>query len=169
MTRILKITGAVSAVLFVFLAILGKVWLQPQGFAVFDAHFGGYSVEAAREYLAALEEAGRTGLYLGLFRGVDTVFPLLLTFTLAGVIWTQARGMPGVVRGVIALTPCVYFGLDLAENAAVAHLLHFGPQVSAGAILQASAYTLAKWICLTLAMLLAVWAWRLAPKEKADK
>ncbi|GAA6174536.1 hypothetical protein [Sulfitobacter pacificus] len=168
MNRTLKITGGLSATLFVFLAILGKGWLQPGDFGVFDAHFGGYSVEGAREYLAALDAAGRTDLYLGLFHRVDTALPLLLTFTLSGVIWTQALGMPKILRGVVALTPCVYLGLDLAENAAVAHLLQYGPQVSAGAILQASAYTVAKWICLALAMLLAVWAWRLAPKERAQ-
>lgn len=168
MSRILKITGGLSAALFVFLVVLGKGWLEQGGFAVFDAHFGGYSVEGAREYLAELAQAGRTDLYLGVFRWVDTVFPLLLSFTLAGVIWTQAWGMPVAVRGLVALTPCFYLGLDLAENAAVAHMLQFGPQVSAGAILQASAYTVAKWICLALAMLLAVWAWRLSPTNGAS-
>ncbi|MDF3415740.1 hypothetical protein HKX54_14800 [Sulfitobacter sp. M57] len=166
MKAILKASGAASAALMVGLAVMGRVWLQPGDFGIFDAHFGGYSVDAARLYLAALKQAGRTELYLGVFRVLDTVLPILLSFTLAGVIWTQARGMPKVVRGVVALTPCVYLWLDLSENAAVAHLLRFGPQVSAGAILQASAYTVAKWICLTLAMLLAVWAWRLAPKEE---
>lgn len=169
MKQTLKITGAVSAALIVFLAILGRGWLQPEDFGPFDGHIGGYSVEAARGYLAALETVGRTDLYLGLYRWVDTVLPVLLTFTLAGVIWTQARKVQPVLRVVVTLTPCVYLWLDLAENAAVAHLLSFGPQVSAGAILQANAYTVAKWICLTLAMLLMVWAWRLAPKEGADR
>ncbi len=163
MTRILRITGALSAALFLVLLILAKGWLGAGGFSIFDDHFAGYSVASARDYLSALS-AEQTALYLGLFRWIDTVFPIMLTFTLAGVIWTQARGMSRLVRGFVALTPCVYLMLDLSENAAVAHLLNIGPQVSAGAILQASAYTIAKWISLTLAMLLCVWAWRLSPK-----
>ena len=164
MRWILWITGALSAVLFIALVILAKGWLGAGGFSIFDDHLAGYSVASARDYLSALT-VEQTALYLGLFRWIDTVFIILLTFTLASLIWTQARGMSRLVRGFIALTPCVYLMLYLSENAAVAHLLNIGPQVSAGAILQASAYTIAKWISLTLAMLLCVWAWRLSPKE----
>ncbi len=164
MSRILKIMGLQSAALFIALVVLAKFMIEPEGFTIFDSHFGGYSVAEARDFLTALSEK-QTQTYLGLFRTLDTVFPVLLALTLAGVIWTQARAMHVAVRAVIALSPCVYLGLDLAENASIALLLVTGPQVSAGAILQASAYTVAKWISLTLAMLLAVWAWRLAPKD----
>lgn len=163
MRQMVRITGALAVALFAVLVILSKGWLEPPGFTVFDGRFGGYDVEYARDYLAALSDS-QTALYLGLFRWLDTAMPILLAVTLAGVIWSQATGSQKIVRGIIALSPCVYLALDLTENAAVAHLLQTGPQVSAGAILQASALTVGKWISLTLAMLLVVWAWRLSPK-----
>ncbi|KIN61893.1 hypothetical protein Z946_749 [Sulfitobacter noctilucicola] len=164
MNNLLKLTGAVSALLFAVLALMSLAWLQADGMGVFDARFGGYGVDESRSYIAALSD-DQTALYQGAFRQIDTVFPILLAITLIGVIWQHARNVNAVVRGVIALSPCVYLALDLAENAAVAHMLTTGPQVSAGAILQASAYTVAKWISLALAMLLAVWAWRLSPRS----
>lgn len=160
--RLLWVTGALSLALFACLAVMAMGWLEASGIGVFDGNLSGYSVSAARAYLNAVNE-DQIALYVGWFHRLDTVLPITLAFTIGGVIWSLGpRGLLGVLT---ALTPLAYCYLDLAENVAVAAMLRAGPRATDALILQASAYTTSKWISLALALLLAVWAWRIKSKE----
>ena len=155
--------ATLAVICFIALALIAKLWIEPQGFMIFDSHLRGYSPVMAKAFLEAIT-AEQTQVYLGIFRQIDTVFPVLATISLAGAIWLNARGVRWGLRGVAALCPLVYLMLDLAENAAVAQMLRIGPLVFDGSILQASALTQGKWICLAVSFILLVWAWRVAPK-----
>jgi hypothetical protein len=161
--RVVRAAAVAAVACFAALAVLAMGWLEPVGHKIFDSHLRGYDPETARAYLTALT-ADQTALYLGLFRGLDTVFPALAAFALGGVIWLNTRGLPVAARLLLLLAPAAYLVMDYAENAMVARMLRGGPQVFEATILQASAFTTTKWIMLTAAGIVAVWAWRLAPK-----
>lgn len=115
----------------------------------FDLRPLGYSVAEARAYLAGFTPAG-TALYLGPIRLTDTLFPVLLTATL----W-----LPLIGRGQLWFLPALAYGLsDLGENLATARLLNIGTQVQAEAVALASGFTQAKFLTLTIAVLLALYA-----------
>lgn len=167
MIRLLWSLFAATLAVFASLLYLSLFRLMAGGGMPFDDRVAGYSVNSARGYLEALSP-DQTALYLGPFQTLDTALPILLALTLALFIWHHAQGVSRPLRLLAAITPCVYLLLDLRENAFIAVLLENGPQVSAGAILQASAYTVGKFISLMLAFLLCVWAWRLVPSVKPD-
>lgn len=115
----------------------------------FDLRLMGYSLAEARAYLTALSPDG-AGVYLGPFRLLDTLVPLLVTATLC---------LPLYRRGQFWFLPALAYGLfDLAENIAVARLLHTGPEVEAKAVALASSFTQAKFAALAIAVLLALYA-----------
>ena len=125
------------------------------GLMPFDLRWSGYGPAEAREFLAALTPEGR-GTYLGPVRITDTLFPILFTLTLCLPLrgWSAPWFLPALAYGL----------LDLAENMAVARLLHAGPEVAAGPVAFASALTMAKFAALVVALGLALrglWAkWR---------
>ena len=130
-------------------------YLAPQlsaesgGALPFDLRPLGYSLAAARAYLAALTPAG-TALYLGPIRLDDTVFIVLFTATLC---------LPLRRKAELWFLPALAYGLfDLAENVAVARLLHLGAEVDAGAVALASGFTQAKYVAVTIAAVLALFA-----------
>ncbi len=155
MNRWLRITWALAAACFLALAVLSIGWLEPDGHKVFDSRLFGYSPEQAEAYLAALGPRARA-LYLGLFRGLDTVFPALLAVGLAGIILQRPRGAMRVLAlGAVLL----YLVADYSENALVAALLRGGPD--AQTVWWASRATLTKWASLGgAAGLAALMAWR---------
>tara|TARA_R110002049_G_scaffold140930_6_gene302344 strand:+ start:1452 stop:1967 length:516 start_codon:yes stop_codon:yes gene_type:complete len=155
--RLLWAGGLAALLCFVALAVMSKFWLEPDGLIVFDSRLRGYDPAAARAYLAALS-ADQRALYLGAFRVLDTVFPIVLAGTLAGVIWRGAGVRLAMVRVLALLMPGVYLMLDLTENALVAVILR--GQATDATIVLASALTQGKWLVLAVAMLLAVWAMR---------
>jgi hypothetical protein len=125
---------------------------QTGGGVPFDLRPLGYSLGEARAYLAGFTPSG-TALYLGPIRLNDTVFPILFTVTLC---------LPLGGRGQIWFLPALAYGIsDLAENLAVARLLRVGPEVQAEAVALASGFTQAKFLALTVAIVLALAAlWR---------
>ena len=115
----------------------------------FDLRIMGYSLVEAQVYLAQLSPAG-VALYLGPVRLADTVFPILLTATLC---------LPLRRRGQLWFLPALAYGLfDLAENVAVARLVHMGPEVEAHAVAVASGFTQAKFLSAAIAAGLALFA-----------
>lgn len=115
----------------------------------FDLRPFGYSLTEARAYLAGFTPAG-TALYLGPVRLNDTIFPILFTATLC---------LPLLGRGQFWFLPALAYGLsDLAENLATARLLRVGPEVQAEAVAFASGFTQVKFLTLTVAILLALFA-----------
>ncbi|MBM1310415.1 hypothetical protein JQT66_09585 [Sulfitobacter mediterraneus] len=163
--RLVKLSAAGSLALFLALAVLSKGWLEPDGMLIFDSRLAGYGLAEANTYLGALE-AGQKQLYLGWFRWLDTVFPALLTFCLAGVVWGQARGVHPAMRLSLMIIPAAYLVMDLAENALVAEMLR-SAALDADTVGRASGFTIAKWGFLALSLGLCVWAWRWAPKQRA--
>jgi hypothetical protein len=141
------------AVLILYLAPLLSA--QTGGGVPFDLRPLGYSLGEARAYLAGFTPAG-TELYLGPIRLNDTAFPILFTVTLC---------LPLIGRGQLWFLPALIYGMaDLAENLAVARLLRIGPEVQAEAVALASGCTQAKFLAVTVAILLALYglwhAWR---------
>lgn len=149
-------------VLFVALLVITGRALTPDGLAPFDSRFTGYSAEEARKYMAALARVQGTETYLGVFRALDTVFPVLLALTFLGAIWvnTGALGLPW--RVLLVAAPALYLYTDLFENARVAQMLVAGPDVASGLVRKASTLTQVKWICVaaSLATIVAAWGHR---------
>ena len=164
--RFIRLCAIGATLCFAALAVLSKVWIEPAGLAIFDSRFGGYSPSDVQEFLAAVTPA-QIHNYLGPFRWLDTVFPLLLTVTLMGVIWLNARNVHVILRAFAVLGPLAYLNMDLSENTLVAQMLQNAPQVSDSMALRASGYTQAKWICLAVSGVLVLWAWRFTPKGDA--
>lgn len=162
--RLLWVCAVTALLCFVGLAVLSTTALQPEGMAIFDSRLGGYTPSDARAYLAAVTPA-QVAAYLGPFRQLDTVFPVLLTISLMGSIWLNSGGEARFRRITFLLGPAVYLALDLTENASVAQMLRDGVGVLDAQVQQASIYTRAKWMCLALSLLVVVWAWRFAAKE----
>ena len=135
---------------------------MPNGLDPFDSRFLGYSAEDARSYIAALARAGGTDTYLGVFRTLDTVFPLALTITFLGTLWlnTASLGLP--LRMLLLFCPLLYLVADLLENAQVAAMLIAGPEGSATFVEKASRMTQIKWfgVAVSLAAMTATWGHR---------
>lgn len=141
------------ATLATYAVLLGYVTPQlvadARGGMPFDLRLTGYGLAEARAYLSGLSPAG-VALYLRPFRLIDTILPMLVTATLCLPLWR---------RGQFWFLPALAYGLfDLAENIAVARLLHTGPEVGAEAVALASGFTQAKFTALAVAVLLAVLA-----------
>ncbi|MBI1173304.1 hypothetical protein GC209_18100 [bacterium] len=147
---------ATVAAYVLLVGYLGPQLVADAGGALpFDLRPMGYSLAEARAYLALLSPAG-VALYLGPIRWADSLVPILVTATLC----LPLRG-----RGQIWFLPALAYGLfDLAENVAVARLLHQGTDVEAQAVALASGCTQAKYLCLAVAVVLALFglwqAWR---------
>lgn len=121
---------------------------QSGGGTPFDLRALGYTLTEAKAYLSTLTPAG-TALYLGPIRLNDTVFPILFTATLC---------LPLRRLGQLWFLPALAYGLfDLAENVAVARLLHAGVDVEAGAVALASGFTQAKFAAAAVAVLVALY------------
>lgn len=158
---------AVAAVLcLVALVIISKLWIAPAGMVIFDSRLAGYAPADARVFLDTITPA-QTQTYLGLFRRLDTAFPILLTVSFLGTIWLNTGAEKPRMRVMALLGPVAYLALNLSENALVAQILSTGSIVGEETILRASTYTQAKWMCFALSVLVVIWAWRFASKERA--
>jgi len=133
---------------------------------IFDSLLLGYDGGDARALLRAMSPA-QMATYLGAFRTLDTVFPPLLMLTLWGIIWQHTKAEPTYMRIGALLGPLLYLVFDLMENRSVAEILVAWPVVVDVDVAQAAIYTQAKWMCLALGFLVALWAWRFAAKEPA--
>lgn len=155
---ILWLAAAGAVLCFAALGVISLGWLHPQGLPTFDARFTGYSVADARIYLEALTTQGRD-LYLGPFRVLDTFLPILLTATLAGLIWRLSDGCHLSLRLMALLLPLDYLAADLAENAKVAQIIGFGDRAPDALIAVASLLTQFKWMTLAGSVLVVLWFW----------
>ncbi len=159
--RILWVSAVSAALCLVALAVLTRLSLEPDGLPIFDSRLMGYSAPEARGFLSALN-ADQVAQYLGIFRQLDTVFPLLLAFSLGGTLWLNTVWVAWPLRAVLLVLPVIYLICDLSENAKVAVMLRSGVDVSDQIIAQASRLTQIKWVVLGVSMLtcLVVWQWR---------
>lgn len=156
--RLARITGAIAALLFAALAVLSNLWLQPAGQLVFDSRVAGYSLAEARAFLEVLN-ADQVALYLGLFRWIDTVFPVLLAVTLVALI-ANRKGRD-LLRGVAAIAAFLYLFFDLRENALVARMLKTSENLSEELVASASMATMVKWGALAVSFGVLLWViWR---------
>lgn len=121
------------------------------GLPPFDLRLGGYDLDAALRYLAALPPEG-VALYLGPIAVLDTVFPVLMGLTL--VWWMRPLTTPfGLVCVLAALA---YVALDLLENRATGALVAGGTfGLTPDAVRAASLLTQGKFMALGLACVLA--------------
>lgn len=158
---------AVTAVLcFVALAVISKTTLEPEGMLIFDSRFTGYQAGPARDYLAwIVQSPDALATYLGTFRQLDTVFPVLLTAALCGAVWLNTAGANPIRRVLLMGAPGAYLMMDLMENAKVAEMLRSGVEASDLLIRQASTFTVMKWILLFVAVLVLANEWLRARKK----
>lgn len=161
------LAGATLVVyLFLVLVFGPRIHAATGGLPVFDLRLGGYTLEEARAFLAALTpEAAQ--IYLGPVGWLDTLFPGLFAATLycALVVLLRPR-LGGNARFVAALAavPAIF---DWLENAAVAAMVKAGPDgVTEQMAASASRWTVLKWwtelplIAVTL-VLAVIAGWRL--------
>lgn len=168
--RIVTAAGIVAVLSCAGLAVMAIVALEPGGIAIFDRQFAGYSADTAQEYLASIQAFPEAkALYLGAYRFLDTIFAASLAFALAGIIWLNAKDVHPMGRILLLLAPAVYLVLDMKENAIIAEMLRVGPSVFVATVLAASAYTMFKWTAMLVAILMAIWAWRSAPKSRQEE
>ena len=160
---------ALTAVLFfVALAAISKTALEAEGMLIFDSRVLGYEHAAAREYLTWIAQTpDGVSTYLGTFRQLDTVFPMLLAIALSGGIWLNTFGSNPLRRGLLLGAPSAYLLLDLMENARVAEMLRTGVTVADQVIQQASAFTVMKWALLVVSLLVLMNAWWRVKKKGA--
>ena len=156
---IVRLAGWLALGLFVVLFVLGAFWIAPGGPLLFDTRFWGYCPETARDILAVLgaPDKGPAQLYLNWHRPIDTVFPIVLTVWLIGMIrsrWQDAVG------AALCLLPVAYLLFDLSENARVAEMLRTGPGVDANIVTTAALMTVLKFVCVVPSLILAIFAWR---------
>ena len=146
--------AAVTAVLWLVMAVLFWLRATPQGLVPFDFRVLGYDLEAARRYLEALS-AKAAGFYLGSLQILDSVFPALFAATLAIALFWASAGLPRAARVLVAVVPIAGGATDYRENAAVAAMLVAGPEgLSAALVEAASRWTVVKYLFYGLAVLL---------------
>lgn len=127
----------------------------------FDMRPGGYDLEAARAFVAALSPEGKS-FYLDVQQRLDLFYPLLIALT---VYFAVAALLPlrlGRWRYLIAAPALAIALFDYLENAAVAKMLSTPPaELSAGLVDEASRWTVLKSgtssVMLTLPLLLIAW------------
>ncbi|SMX24169.1 hypothetical protein [Boseongicola aestuarii] len=119
-----------AATLVIYLVMV--LWSLPRiaegagGLIPFDLRPGGYSVDEARAFLAAID-AETTVFYLTTQHRIDLLYPALLAASLAaGLIWSWRRGPRWLVGGFILLGVLGAVA-DYTENARVAVMLRAGP------------------------------------------
>jgi len=152
----------VAVYMTMLLGTLPAISAEAGGLLPLDVRLMGYTGDEVRRFLAELSDAGR-GVYLGLQRKLDIVFPLLLGSTLAGLI--QALVENRVLRIVLGAAVLFHVLADYTENYLVAGLLvHIGP-VTDRAAATASWTTQVKYlsvsgVILYLSSALALAGWR---------
>ncbi|UWR23267.1 hypothetical protein [Sulfitobacter sp. S190] len=157
LTRMLAI---VAFGLLTALTVLSIGWLQPGGLRIFDSRLLGYDVADAQTYIDSLTPAAR-GLYLGVFRVLDTLFPVFASAAMIGAVLV-GKGRAWVPALAI---PVAFLALDLTENALVGQMLREGPALAE----TASRITMAKWGSFFTGLLLALAAWRARHRKGDDR
>lgn len=164
--RVFWVCAVTAGLFFVALVVVSKSTLETGGMLIFDSRVLGYKDPAAREYLAwiaGMPDARAT--YLGMFRQLDTVFPVLLTVAMGGGIWLNTRSSNMVRRVLMLGAPGAYLLMDLMENARVAEMLQAGVGVADQVIRQASSFTMMKWTLLVVSLLVLLNEWWRRRKE----
>jgi hypothetical protein len=158
--------GATLVVYAMLIFIFGpRLDAAAGGLPVFDLRVGGYTLEEAKAYLAALTPEGRE-IYLGPVRWIDTLFPGLLAATLYCALVVLLRPRLGGAARIVALVPIIPAAFDWLENAAVAAMLRAGADgVTAQMVETASRWTVLKWwtdipVLLATLVLALLAAWR---------
>ena len=135
---------------------------------IFDSRFTGYEAGPAREYLTWIAQSpDALAAYLGPFRQLDTLFPILLTVALCGALWLHTDGSHPVRRLLLIGAPGAYLLMDMMENARVAEMLQTGVEVADQVIGQASTFTVMKWTLLIVSLLVVTNEWWRARKKGA--
>lgn len=119
-----------------------------------DLYVLGYSHEQVMTFLASLKPGVAMKL-VNEVRLIDTSFPILLGFALAGWLWIASEGR-GLLRPVAALVPLVYAGVDLYENHLVAGILT-SAMPSPDQVALASAMTIIKFASIGATVIILVW------------
>lgn len=159
MGRTLRTLAAVAAGMFAVLAVMSLGWLSPEGLSNFDARLLGYDADDARAYLAVLPESSRA-LYLGWFRTLDTVFPVLASLATGGILWLSTADWH-ILQLVVSLGMVLaYLMMDLAENSVVGRIIERDDPVDAALANRASDLTQLKWLFLALSLVLLGAVWR---------
>ncbi len=154
--------ATVVVYMIMLLGTLPAISAEAGGLLPLDVRLMGYTGDEVRSFLAELSDTGR-GIYLGLQRNLDIVFPLLLGSTLTGLIWALVENR--ALRFALGAAVLFHVLADYRENYLVAGLLvHEGP-VSDHAAASASWTTQVKYlsvsgVILYLSAALALNGWR---------
>ena len=147
------------------------VWTLPgikaaaDGLDPFDLRPGGYSFEAAKALLAALNADG-LALYRGPQRLLDLIYPATLTLSVGLALYLLAPISWGRWRWLLAALAIPGTVFDYLENNIVQLLLFLGPtNITPEFVAKASTYTLLKSTFTTIALsalllMLGWWLWR---------
>jgi len=132
------------------------------GEVMFDLRPGGYNFDQARAILQALGYEG-SDFYLHVQHRLDKVYPALLAIVLIGSFW---RLYPRIWAAGFSFLALLASGFDYLENAAVAIMLHAGPEGLSEAMVQsANRWTMLKSTAVSAALTallagLALAGWR---------
>ncbi|MEM9967291.1 MAG: hypothetical protein AAF755_04230 [Pseudomonadota bacterium] len=151
-----------AGIVFAALLVLSGGWIAPSEQPIFDVRLAGYDTAAAQAFVDALSAEQRR-LYLGVFRTLDTAFPVLLAATLLFGLWILAGAGWRFSQICAAFFAAAYLVADLWENALVAEILRSTATVDADLVARASALTVSKWVTLGLGLYLTGAAWLRGP------
>ncbi|WP_390915234.1 hypothetical protein [Pseudosulfitobacter sp. SM2401] len=155
--HVLAVLMTLGVLGFIVLIVLSEQRLGV-GEGLLDGRIGGYTVQDVYLYLQQISPQDRA-FYLGPFRTLDTVVPLVMALGLAGMIWLHSAP----ILRVAALLPLFYLGFDWYENALVAQILTDGLKgLDMHLVTKASQMTVAKWAFLLASIGVTILAWRKA-------
>ena len=114
-----------------------KISAQAGGLTVFDMRPGGYSLDEAKAFLAALSPEG-AAFYANVQHKLDTAYPALLALTLGWAILRLAPANWGLWRWLLAATALPGMAFDYLENLDVSAMLKLGPNAIAPQLVEAA-------------------------------
>ncbi len=141
-----------------------SLWFEPMagGRKAPDLLPFGYDLATFAAWREALGEAGRAAFLTWHTRGLDLIFPFLLTLALLLLLtdilsaFARFRAMPGWAKTLApAVLAAPYGVVDLMENAAVAAMLDGSQAVDAANVAGAESLTVLKFAAIALPLLIA--------------
>lgn len=145
---------------------LPKIAASAGGLLPFDLRPGGYTLDDARAFLAALD-VETVRFYLTVQHLLDGIYPPLLALVLGVALWRLLARAPGWLRIAALAPPILGMIFDWLENVRVAGLLRAGAlgiteqtvAAASHATILKSVFTSLAMLAICAALLLRGWRW----------
>ena len=159
-----RLVGVLALVWFMAMYVMHSFWFEPMagGRQAPDLLPWGYGLDVFAGWREALGDEGRAAFLAWHSRGLDLVFPFLLSLALIALLtdilssFARFRALPAVVKVLVPVLFAAPYGVaDLMENATVAAMVENPGLVDAAMVARAESLTALKYAGLGLAFLVA--------------